>query len=167
MSHQRPQVSASLLGPTKGPKCRPPARDCGCGCGCGCGCCSWLVARGSPARPLARSPALLSVRPSARSPCPEAADPLVRPPVCPPVSAHPLPAYCLLATRPPSTPPSPFACWPGCYSVCQMPSDPDGWVRQLWLWLWLWLGFMARANHCKNYEFSDLSRGDKDGAYGT
>ena len=39
-----------------------------------------------------------------------------------------------------------LACWPGCYSVCQMPSDPDGRVRRLGLWLWLWLWLVARGS---------------------
>ena len=40
----------------------------------------WTVTVDGGALPTrTRSPALLSVRPSARSPCPEAADPLVRP----------------------------------------------------------------------------------------
>ena len=45
----------------------------------------------------------------------------------------------------------PDGCWPGCYSMCQMPSDSDGCVRRrwlwlslyLWLWLWLWLWLVA------------------------
>ena len=45
----------------------------------------------------ARSPALLSVRPSARSPCPEAADPLVRPPDRPSARPSARTRYLLIA----------------------------------------------------------------------